>query len=76
MKVTMSQLKRLIREATEEAMDECSYEEESVKEAKNEKEEESVKTEVAELQEAVAAAFRAGLRRGRTTTTAAARRRR
>jgi hypothetical protein len=71
MKVTVKQLKALIREAAEEAMAECGYEEETVKEAKKEEEEEVKKesTEEAALQEAVVAAYRAGLRRGRATAT-------
>ena len=64
MKITVRQLKTLIREAVEEC-----YKEEDVMEAAKEEEEEEVKKEsvAEELQEAVAAAFRAGLRRGRAS---------
>ena len=54
MKITVRQLKTLIREAAAEAMEEM-----------NEVEEKEPVAE-ADLQEAVAAAFRAGYRRGRT----------
>ena len=65
MKITVKQLKQLIREATEEAMKEMSGEEEVVKEEAAKEEE--VKKEEAHLQEAIAAAYRAGLKRGRAT---------
>ena len=55
MKITVRQLKTLIREAAAEAMEEM-----------NEVEEKEEPVAEAELQEAVAAAFRAGYRRGRT----------
>lgn len=54
MKITVRQLKTLIREAAAEAMDEMAHDD------KDEGMEEE------KLQEAVAAAFRAGYRRGRT----------
>ena len=56
MKITVRQLKTLIREAAAEAMEEMNEVEEKEKEPVAE----------ADLQEAVAAAFRAGYRRGRT----------
>ena len=60
MKITVKQLKTLIREAAAEAMDEMAHDDkDAMEEAKDEGMEE-------QLQEAVAAAFRAGYRRGRT----------
>lgn len=71
MKITVRQLKQLIREATEEAVEEMHggmmHEEEDGKpeegmyeEGMHEKEEEAV------MMEAVKAAYRAGLRKGRS----------
>ena len=63
MKITVRQLKTLIREAAAEAMDEVKTDEGQG--AAHEKEmEESVEEN---LQEAVAAAYRAGFRRGQAT---------
>lgn len=64
MKVTVKQLKALIREAAEEAMDEMKQEEEGaeMKEAAAEEE--------AALHEAVTKAFRAGYQRGVKAATA------
>ena len=61
MKITVRQLKTLIREAAAEAMDEMKTDEGH---AKDDKMEESVEEN---LQEAVAAAYRAGFRRGQAT---------
>jgi hypothetical protein len=61
MKITVKQLKTLIREAAAEAMDEMAHDD---KDAMEEAKDEGVEEE--KLQEAVAAAFRAGYRRGRT----------
>ena len=58
MKVTVRQLKALIREAAEEAMDEMKQSEEEGVEMKEAAEEE------ASLHEAVTRAFRAGYQRG------------
>lgn len=68
MKITVRQLKTLIREAAAEAMDEMADSDEGtemhgMKEVHDEKEKEAMEEQ---LQEAVAAAFRAGYRRGRT----------
>ena len=60
MKITVRQLKTLIREAAAEAMDEMAHDD-AMEEAKGD---DAVEEE--KLQEAVAAAFRAGYRRGRT----------
>ena len=60
MKITVRQLKTLIREAAAEAMDEMAHDD-AMEEAKGDDAMEEEK-----LQEAVAAAFRAGYRRGRT----------
>jgi hypothetical protein len=61
MKITVRQLKTLIREAAAEAMDEMAHDDkDAMEEAKDDAMEEE------KLQEAVAAAFRAGYRRGRT----------
>ena len=65
MKVTVKQLKALIREAAEEAMKEMAHHEEEGKgmeEVKHEEEEGKGMEEA--LQEAVAKAFRAGYVRG------------
>ena len=59
MKITVRQLKTLIREAAAEAMDEMKTDDGHEKEM-----EESVEEN---LQEAVAAAYRAGFRRGQAT---------
>lgn len=66
MKITVRQLKQLIREATQEAVDEMGnrpeegmYEEEGHEEGMHENEE-------AVMMEAVKAAYRAGLRKGRS----------
>lgn len=64
MKITVRQLKTLIREAAEEAMDEMKHADADAMEEV--KEEEGKAMEEEKLQEAVAAAFRAGYRRGRT----------
>lgn len=61
MKITVRQLKGLIREAAAEAMDEIKKDEGH---ANDDKMEESVEEN---LQEAVAAAYRAGFRRGQAT---------
>jgi hypothetical protein len=62
MKITVKQLKTLIREAAAEAMDEMAHDDkDAMEEAKGDDAMEEEK-----LQEAVAAAFRAGYRRGRT----------
>ena len=58
MKITVRELKRLIRESVEE----CGYEEAALEEIKETEDDEVEK----KLQEAVAAAFRAGYRRGRS----------
>jgi len=58
MKITVRELKRLIRESVEE----CGYEEAALEEKKETEDDEVEK----KLQEAVAAAFRAGYRRGRS----------
>ena len=65
MKITVSQLKGLIREAAEEAMEEMKKHEED--EGMMSMEEKAGEEEVSHeaLQEAVAKAFRAGYRKGR-----------
>lgn len=70
MKLTVKQLKALIREAAQEAMNEMKEKTEEVKkeEVKTEevkKEEEGKMSE--KLQEAIAEAFRAGYRRGKAS---------
>lgn len=67
MKITVRELKRLIRESVEE----CGYEEAALEEKKETEKEVEEKLQEADeveekLQEAVAAAFRAGYRRGRS----------
>lgn len=64
MKVTVKQLKALIREAAEEAMDEMKQSEEEGVEMKEAAEEEAA------LHEAVTRAFRAGYQRGLKAATA------
>ena len=61
MKITVRQLKQLIREATEEAVQEMDHRpEEGMYEEDEHEEEEAV------MMEAVKAAYRAGLRKGRS----------
>lgn len=70
MKITVRQLKTLIREAAAEAMDEMKAEAEGM-DMKEEAEAEEGKASMEEqLQEAVAAAFRAGYRRGQAKAPA------
>jgi len=64
MKITVRQLKTLIREAAAEAMDEMADADEGMHDMKETHDEKEAMEE--QLQEAVAAAFRAGYRRGRT----------
>ena len=64
MKITVRQLKTLIREAAAEAMDEMADSDEGMHGMKEMHDEKEAMEE--QLQEAVAAAFRAGYRRGRT----------
>ena len=67
MKITVRQLKQLIREATQEAVDEMGggmMHEEEPKDPKDP--EEGVHEEEAVMMEAVKAAYRAGLRKGRS----------
>ena len=67
MKITVRQLKTLIREAAAEAMDEIAGSDEGMGGMHGMKETHDEKEAMEEqLQEAVAAAFRAGYRRGRT----------
>ena len=63
MKITVRQLKTLIREAAAEAMDEIAGSDEGMGGMKETHDDEAIEEQ---LQEAVAAAFRAGYRRGRT----------
>lgn len=60
MKITVRQLKQLIREATEEAVEEMGNREEGMYEEEMPEEQEAV------MMEAVKAAYRAGLRKGRS----------
>jgi hypothetical protein len=66
MKITVRQLKTLIREAAAEAMDEMADADEGMHDMKEAGEDEKKEAMEEQLQEAVAAAFRAGYRRGRT----------
>ena len=67
MKITVRQLKTLIREAAAEAMEEMADSSDEGMEMHGMKETHDEKEAMEEqLQEAVAAAFRAGYRRGRT----------
>jgi hypothetical protein len=72
MKITVRQLKQLIREATEEAVQEMHGHMNADKEDKDMPEEgmheeEMPEKEEAVMMEAVKAAYRAGLRKGRST---------
>jgi hypothetical protein len=71
MKITVRQLKQLIREATEEAVEEMHggmmHEEEDDKPEEGMYEEGMHEKEEAVMMEAVKAAYRAGLRKGRST---------
>ena len=64
MKITVRQLKTLIREAAAEAMDEMAADPDEGMHGMKETQNDEAMEE--QLQEAVAAAFRAGYRRGRT----------
>ncbi len=71
MKITVRQLKQLIREATEEAVEEMHggmmHEEEEDMPEEGMYEEDMPGKEEAVILEAVKAAYRAGLRKGRST---------
>jgi len=66
MKITVRQLKTLIREAAAEAMNEMADSDEGMHKDAMEEDKGEKEAMEEQLQEAVAAAFRAGYRRGRT----------
>lgn len=66
MKITVRQLKQLIREATQEAVDEMGGGMMHEEEPEDPKDPEESMHEEAVMMEAVKAAYRAGLRKGRS----------
>ena len=66
MKITVRQLKQLIREATEEAVEEMHDGDMHGKKEEGMYEEEMPEEQEAVMMEAVKAAYRAGLRKGRS----------